>query len=117
MTATAAVVPPPSSLPRLGASALAVPPAPATKTTALRDMYGFLVKPEFRSLYQRFAPIYAAEEEERSARWAEYLEELEAVCGRHVCAYYSVLGCSHASAPYSLYIYRLAAPAVCLGCR
>ncbi|KAL4447229.1 hypothetical protein ABPG77_007262 [Micractinium sp. CCAP 211/92] len=78
MAATAASAPQPAHQPE---PALAAPPAPATETTALRDMYGFLVKPEFRSLYQRFAPIYAAEEEERSARWAEYLEELEAVCG------------------------------------
>ena len=44
--------------------------------------HGFLVKPEFRSLYSRFAPIYAAEERERSERWAELMGELAALVGR-----------------------------------
>ncbi|KAL4443677.1 hypothetical protein ABPG75_011414 [Micractinium tetrahymenae] len=79
--AAAAAAPPPPHLPPPVAGAPAAPPALANETAGLRDMYGFLVKPEFRTLYQRFAPIYAAEEAERSARWGEYLEELEAVCG------------------------------------
>ena len=63
------------------APAAAPPPAPPPPGDVF-DHHGFLVKPEFSSLYTRFAPIYAAEERERSEKWAELMGELAALVGR-----------------------------------
>lgn len=65
------------------ASAAAVHAAPAATAAAeVRDMYGFPIKAEFRELYQRFAPIYVAEEAERSERWCEFLAEVDGLLPR-----------------------------------
>ncbi len=57
-------------------------PGPAAAAGEVRDMYGFAVKPEFQELYQRFEPIYAADESERAGRWSELMAEVEGLLPR-----------------------------------
>lgn len=66
------------------AAAAAAPPPPEAPPPGdtYRDHHGFLVKPEFSALYSRFAPIYEAEERERSEKWAELMGELATLVGR-----------------------------------
>lgn len=42
---------------------------------AVRDVYGFEVKAELHSLYNKFSPLWKEEEEERSKLWSQFLEE------------------------------------------
>lgn len=58
--------------------------AAAAAGSGVRDSYGFTIKPEFQELFLRFAPIYEAEEAERSQRWDEFLAELQGVVPRWV---------------------------------
>ncbi|CAN6463115.1 unnamed protein product [Victoria cruziana] len=43
----------------------------------LRDAYGFAVRPQHLQRYREYANIYKEEEEERSDRWNNFLENLE----------------------------------------
>lgn len=58
-------------LPSLAAAAGHATQAPACKCPSLPQ-----------ELYAKFGPIYAAEEEERSAKWDAFLADLRALVGR-----------------------------------
>ena len=62
-----------AAMPPAAAAAAATAPASAVP---LRDFNGFLVKDELRELHARFAPIFAAEEAERSEKWDAFIAEV-----------------------------------------
>lgn len=64
------------------AAPAAAPLLPGDGPVHSHDHHGFLVKPEFSGLYTRFAPLYEAEERERSEKWAGLMVELAALVGR-----------------------------------
>ncbi|KAL0049768.1 hypothetical protein WJX82_009626 [Trebouxia sp. C0006] len=51
----------------------------ADATTSIRDAYGFEVKKEMLSLYQKYAPLWEKEELERSERWDAFLAHFETI--------------------------------------
>ncbi|KAL0042727.1 hypothetical protein WJX79_008895 [Trebouxia sp. C0005] len=51
----------------------------ANATTSIRDAYGFEVKKEMLSLYQKYAPLWEKEELERSERWDAFLAHFETI--------------------------------------
>ncbi|XP_024013503.1 rab GTPase-activating protein 1 [Eutrema salsugineum] len=57
------------------AAASSKPPNPLVAFEHKRDSYGFPVRPQHVQRYREYADIYKEEEEERSDRWSNFLED------------------------------------------
>ncbi|CAM6094880.1 unnamed protein product [Calypogeia fissa] len=51
-------------------------PKPLAVHEQIRDMYGFMVKPQHSEQFKKYATIYQEEETERSERWEQFLKSV-----------------------------------------